>query len=525
MSAESAQSVADRNVNLERWLIALSVILPTFIEVVDTTVVNVSLDHIRGSLSAGMDEVTWTLTSYLVSNAIIIPLTGWFCKLFGRKRYLIFSVALFTVSSFMCGVAWNLESLIFFRVMQGIGGGALQPLSHAILFETFPPRLHGLAMSVFGLGVVFAPIIGPLIGGWVSDNWSWRWIFYINVPIGILSIILNSVFIKDPPYMKKVKMRIDYAGLALLIVGLGCLQIVLDKGQQEDWFASNFITILSFISVFSLAIFVVVENFIKQPVVDFTVFRDITFSTGCTVMFAMYFSFLATTVLLPLYLQTLMGYNSTLAGEVIGLGGLPMLITMPIVGVLVQKINPKYVLAVGVCLTSTAAFLFSELNLYADFMAVLIPRAILGIGAGCFFIPLMTLTMSHIERERMSNASGMFNLIRNTGGSMGISLAMTILARSTQTTQFDLIGRLNPFNLNYQNAVNSIVAFFGTRGITGAAAKHAADASIYMELQRQASMISFNKVSMITFFALILNLPLILIMKHRKGGEHTESVH
>ncbi|MBF0466416.1 MAG: DHA2 family efflux MFS transporter permease subunit [Nitrospirae bacterium] len=525
MSAENTQSASDRNVNLQRWLIALSVILPTFIEVVDTTVVNVSLDHIRGSLSAGMDEVTWTLTSYLVSNAIIIPLTGWFCKLFGRKRYLIFSVALFTFSSFMCGVAWNLESLIFFRVMQGIGGGALQPLSHAILFETFPPRLHGLAMSVFGLGVVFAPIIGPLIGGWVSDNWSWRWIFYINVPIGILSIILNSVFIKDPPYMKKVKMRIDYAGLALLIVGLGCLQIVLDKGQQEDWFASNFITILSFISVFSLAVFVVVENFIKQPVVDFSVFRDITFSTGCTVMFAMYFSFLATTVLLPLYLQTLMGYNSTLAGEVIGLGGLPMLITMPIVGVLVQKINPKYVLAVGVCLTSTAAFLFSELNLSADFMAVLIPRAILGIGAGCFFIPLMTLTMSHIERERMSNASGMFNLIRNTGGSIGISLAMTILARSTQTTQFDLIGRLNPFNLNYQNAVNSIVAFFGTRGITGAAAKHAADASIYMELQRQASMISFNKVSMITFFALILNLPLILIMRHRKGGEHTESVH
>ncbi|MBF0539645.1 MAG: DHA2 family efflux MFS transporter permease subunit, partial [Nitrospirae bacterium] len=275
------------NAGLEKWLIALSVIVPTFIEVVDTTVVNVSLDHIRGSLSAGMDEVTWTLTSYLVSNAIIIPITGWLSKLFGRKRYLIFSVALFTLSSFMCGVAWNLPSLIFFRVIQGLGGGALQPLSHSILFETFPPRLHGLAMSVFGLGVVFAPIIGPVLGGWISDNWSWRWIFYINVPIGIISILLISVFIKDPSYMKKTKMKIDYIGLALLVIGLGCLQIVLDKGQQEDWFSSDFIVLLSLISVFSLILFVIVENFMKHPVVDLGVFKDVTFSTGCIVMSAM----------------------------------------------------------------------------------------------------------------------------------------------------------------------------------------------------------------------------------------------
>ncbi len=317
---------------MNKWIITLTVMLPTLIEIIDTSVVNVSLDHIRGSLSAGMDESTWTITSYLVSNAIIIPMTGWLSKFFGRKRYLIISIALFTMSSFLCGSAWNLQSLVFFRILQGIGGGALQPLSQSILLETFPPRQHGIAMAAFGVGIMFGPIIGPLLGGWITDNWSWHWIFFINVPIGIVSVLLTMLFITDPPYMKRARMKIDYWGLALLTTGLGCLQIVLDKGQQENWFSSNFIVWLSIISTVSLVSFVVVELYAEHPIVNLRTFKSRSFSTGNLLMFIGFFNLFASIVLLPIYLQTLMGYTSFLAGFVLGPGGIATLIALPVAG-------------------------------------------------------------------------------------------------------------------------------------------------------------------------------------------------
>jgi DHA2 family multidrug resistance protein len=274
--------------------------LPTLIEIVDTSVVNVSLDHIRGSLSAGIDESTWTITSYLVSNAIIIPISGWLSRLFGRKHYLIFSISLFTFSSFMCGSAWNLQSLVFFRVLQGLGGGALQPISQAILLETFPPHQHGMAMAIFGVGIMFGPIIGPLLGGWITDNWSWNWIFYINVPIGLISILMTLLFIIDPPYMRRIKMKIDYWGLLFLAIGLGCLQIVLDKGGREDWFSSGFITWMSYISISSLIMFILVEFFAENPIVNLKTFRNLTFSTGNIIMFFAFFNLFGSIVLLHL---------------------------------------------------------------------------------------------------------------------------------------------------------------------------------------------------------------------------------
>src|SRR5512147_2575313 len=281
---------------MNKWIVALTVMLPTLIEIIDTSVVNVSLDHIRGSLSAGIDESTWTITSYLVSNAIIIPMTGWLSRLFGRKRYLIFSISLFTFSSFLCGISWNLQSLVVFRILQGIGGGALQPISQSILLETFPRKQHGMAMAIFGVGIMFGPIIGPLLGGWITDNWSWHWIFFINVPIGIVSILLTMFFIVDPPYMKRVKLKIDYWGLALLALGLGCLQIVLDKGERENWFDSGFITALSIISAVSLLLFVIVEMFAEHPVVNLKTFRNISFTTGNIVMFFGFFNLFASIV-------------------------------------------------------------------------------------------------------------------------------------------------------------------------------------------------------------------------------------
>ncbi|MDO9288365.1 MAG: DHA2 family efflux MFS transporter permease subunit, partial [Thermodesulfovibrionales bacterium] len=420
---------------MNKWIIALTVMLPTLIEIIDTSVVNVSLDHIRGSLSAGIDESTWTITSYLVSNAIIIPMTGWLSRLFGRKRYLIFSISLFTVSSLLCGLSWNLQSLVFFRILQGMGGGALQPISQSVLLETFPPKQHGMAMAIFGVGIMFGPIIGPLLGGWITDNWSWHWIFFINIPIGFVSILMVLFFIVDPPYMKKMKMKIDYWGLAFLAIGLGCLQIVLDKGQTEDWFSSGFITWMALISVSSLVLFIIIEFFAEHPIVNLKTFKNLSFTTGNLVMFFAFFNLFGSIVLLPIYLQTLMGYNATLAGMVLGPGGIATLIAMPLAGKLITKVNPKALLAFGLIVSAYSTHLMSQFNLLADFNTIIWPRIVLGVGMGFLFIPLTTMTMSSVRKEDMANASGIYNLLRNLGGSFGVAFVTTMIARRAQFHQ------------------------------------------------------------------------------------------
>lgn len=507
---------------MNKWIIALTVMLPTLIEIVDTSVVNVALDHIRGSLSAGIDESTWTITSYLVSNAIIIPMTGWLSRMFGRKRYLIFSITLFTVSSFLCGSAWNLQSLVFFRILQGIGGGALQPISQSILLETFPPRQHGMAMAIFGIGVMFGPIVGPLLGGWITDNWSWHWIFYINIPIGVISIIMTMFFITDPPYMERMKMKIDYWGLALLAVGLGCLQIVLDKGERENWFDSDFIAVLSVISIVSLILFIVVEMFAEHPIVNLKTFRNVSFSTGSIVMFFGFFNLFASIVLLPIYLQTLMGYTATLAGIVLGPGGIATLIALPVAGRLVTSVNPKGLLAFGLITCAYATFLMSKFNLYADFDTVLWPRIVLGVGMGFFFIPLTTLTMSGIKKEDMGNASAIYNLLRNLGGSFGVAFVTTILSRQSQFHQNRLVEHLTPFDANYQIAYRQSAQILQYKGFEGVTAQQGSLAAIYEQLLRQASMMSFNDAFYLTSIILVCILPLLFFMKRGKAAMHVD---
>ena len=504
---------------MNKWIITLTVMLPTLIEIVDTSVVNVALDHIRGSLSAGIDESTWTITSYLVSNAIIIPMTGWLSRMFGRKRYLIFSIALFTASSLLCGAAWSLQSLIVFRILQGIGGGALQPISQSILLETFPPRQHGIAMAAFGVGIMFGPIIGPLLGGWITDNWSWHWIFYINIPIGIISIFMTMAFIQDPPYMQRLKMKIDYWGLALLAVGLGCLQIVLDKGQQDNWFDSDFIVVLSIISATTLISFVLVELFFAEhPIVNLRTFRNISFSTGCMVMFIGFFNLFASIVLLPIYLQTLMGYTSYLAGFVLGPGGIATLISLPIAGKLVTKVNAKALLCFGIVVNAYATYLMSNFTLNADFATVIWPRVVLGIGMGFFFIPLTTLTMSSISKEDMGNASGIYNLVRNLGGSFGVAFVTTILARRAQYHQAHLVEGLTPYNFSYQSAVQQGTQALQSRGLEGAQAQQGSLANIYHELLRQASMLSFNDAFHLVCIIMLCVLPLVYLMRAGKAS-------
>ncbi|MBF0619489.1 MAG: DHA2 family efflux MFS transporter permease subunit [Candidatus Omnitrophica bacterium] len=508
-----------RSVN--KWLIALIVIVPTFIEVVDTSVVNVALDHIRGSLSAGVDEATWAITSYLVSNAIIIPISGWLSRVFGRKRYLLFSIILFTVSSLLCGLAWSLPALIFFRVLQGIGGGALQPISQSILLETFPPKEHGMAMAVFGIGVIFAPILGPVLGGWITDNWSWNWIFFINIPIGIISVISIAAIIKDPPYLNRVSLdRIDYWGLMLLGVGLGCLQVVLDKGQQEDWFNSPFILTLAIISAVALILFVIVEMVVKEPVVNLRIFKNAAFTAGNLTMFMAFFVLFGSIVALPIFMQGMMGYTAYLAGLALAVGSIPMLVVMPIAGKLVTKISPKTLLIAGLLTTAGSTWMLTGLSLGVDFSFVVWARVVMGIGMGCVFITLTNLTLSSVPRSEMGNAAAIYNLLRNLGGSFGVAFITTILARQAQVHQARYLEQANPYNMNYQHAVMKIAAM----PQAGHSVK-AADGVIYQNALRQASLMSFVDVFYLCTILLLCIVPLVALMRRPKYAAAPVAAH
>jgi len=496
-----------------KWLVALTVMLPVFIEVMDASVVNVSLPHIQGSLNAGLDEVTWVLTSYLVSNAIVIPITGWLASVFGRKRYLIFSLSFFTLSSLVCGGAPSLEVLIAARVIQGLAGGALQPLSQAILLETFPAAEHGMAMAVFGMGVVMAPITGPVVGGWITDHWSWREIFYINLPVGVLAVAMAMLVIHDPPYLRRARLYVDKWGLLLLCVGLGCLQIVLDKGEREDWFESTWIVGMSITAALGLLLFVIVELRAEHPVVNLKVFGDRSFSAGNLIMFLGFFSLFGTLVLLPLYLQKLMGYTALWAGLVLGPGGLASLMVMPLIGTLMRRgAPPRIFLGLGLCICAVAIRLMSDFNLQAGFWELSWPRVLLGLGMGMFFVPLTTATFAHIPKPQMGNATGIFNLLRNLGGSFGVAFATTTLTQRAQVHQSFLVEHITQFDPEFQIKSAQISAWLQLHR------PELADATgvlsvIYQEVLRQASMLAFNDSFWVLSWVAGGLVPLVLVFK------------
>jgi len=498
-----------------KWIVAVTVMLPTLIEIIDVSVANVALDHIRGSLSSGIDEAAWILTSYLVSNAIVIPMTGWLSRTFGRKRYLTFSVLLFSAASFMCGSSVNLGMLVFFRVLQGIGGGALQPISQAILLETFPPREHGMAMAIFGIGAMFGPIAGPLMGGYITDTASWRWIFYVNIPIGLLAVFMISLFIHDPPYLKERRgEKADRWGIALLVVWVGALQMVLDKGQREDWFQSSFILVLAAISALCLILFVIVELFIAEnPVVDLRAFRNLSFTSGNTLMFVAFFNLLGSIVLLPLYAQLLLGYTATLAGLVLSPGGVATLLAMPLVGRYIGHRNPKHPLVLGVLICALSTWMMSRFSLEADFNALMWPRIYLGLGMGFLFIPLTTLTLSSIPRPQMGNATGIYNLLRNLGGSIGIAFSTTMFARRAQVHQSQLAEHLTELDQGFRAAVAKGQALLPSAGVPEALAGKATLARIYQQLIRQATMLGFNDAFFVLSVLMACVLPLLFLIR------------
>jgi len=506
-----------------KWLVAATVMLPVFIEVMDASVVNVSLPHIQGSLNAGLDEVTWVLTSYLVSNAIIIPITGWLAGIFGRKRYLMFSLALFTFSSLVCGSAPTLELLVVARVIQGLAGGALQPLSQAILLETFPTAEHGMAMAVFGMGVVMAPITGPVVGGWITDHWSWREIFYINLPVGLLAMTMTLATVRDPAYLRKGPIRVDKWGLFLLCVGIGCLQIVLDKGEREDWFESDYIVTLSLISIVALLLFVLVELRTEHPVVNLRVFLDRSFSAGNTIMFLGFFSLFGTLVLLPLYLQKLMGYTALWAGLVLGPGGLASFAVMPIVGTLMRRgVAPRIFLGLGLVICTISIRLMSQFNLEAGFWEVSMPRIFLGFGMGMFFVPLTTATFAHIPKPQMGNATGIYNLLRNLGGSFGVAFSTTMLTQRTQVHQNFLVEHVTSYDPEFQVRALQIMEWLRMNRPELADWKGVL-AIVYREVERQASMMAFNDVFWTLSLVVGALVPTVLIFRAATGQKMDEN--
>ncbi len=509
--------------SVNKWAVAGTVMLPVLIEIMDMTVVNVALRHIQGSLSAGLEEVTWVLTFYLVSNAVVIPATGWMAGLFGRKRYLIFSIFLFTASSLMCGSAPSLSVLLVFRVLQGIGGGALQPLSLAILLEAFPPRERGMTMAIFGMGVVFGPILGPIMGGWITDHFTWRWIFYINIPIGLVAIMLALIFVSDPPYLRRRTVRIDSLGLALLVLGIGSLQLMLDRGEMEDWFSSMQIIVLACVAAICIAALVIWELMTEEPVVDLSVFADRSFASGNIVMLLGFFSFFSSIVLLPIFLQNLMGYTAFLAGIVLGPGGITTLLTMPLVGILIQRVQPRYLLGFGLLVNGYALLLMSGFNLQVDFHHVILPRVVQGLGMSFFFVPCGTVALASIPRERLGNATSIFNLIRNIGGSFGVAFSTTLLSQRSQFHHSQLAESASFLNERMLWAFRNLSEVLGVRGFDEFSASKGAAKFLYTQLNRHAMMLAFNDVFRVLALISFLLVGTLVFVHRVKSTEMVSS--
>lgn len=495
------------------WIVALSIMLATFLEVLDSTVVNVSLPHIAGNLGATIDESTWVVTSYLVSNAVILPATGWFSQLFGRKRFLMVCVAAFAFSSLLCGLSTSLSALVVFRILQGIGGGALQPISQAILLETFPVRKRGMGMAIFGVGVVFAPIIGPTLGGWITDNYTWRWIFFINLPISALALVMIQTYVVDPPYLKRGVSQIDYIGLGLLAVGIGALQLMLDNGQKNDWFQTPWITQTALVALFGLVALVLWEMHTKHPIIDMKVFLIKNFTPGVILIFALGIALYGSMVLLPVFLQTLLGYSATQSGIAMSPGGIGTLIFMPIVGALVAKRDPRLLIAIGLVLLGLSLLLMSHYNLDIGIMNVVWPRILMGIGLAFLFVPITTASFAFAPREQTGTATGVFNLLRNIGGSVGIAFVNTVLAQREQFHQARLVENASLYNPNFQQWMQNTIQYLVSKGQSVAVAQKAAIGTAYRLVQQQAAALSFVDCFWLLGVTMFLMIPIVFIMK------------
>jgi DHA2 family multidrug resistance protein len=509
------------------WLIAFVVSLAAFMEVLDTSIANVALPHIAGSMGASSDESTWVLTSYLVSNAIILPITGWLVSLIGRKRFFLICISLFTVSSLLCGIAPSLAVLLLSRVIQGAGGGGLQPMAQAILADTFPPEKRGLAFSVYGVTAICAPSIGPTLGGWITDNYSWRWIFLMNLPVGILALFLVLTFVEDPPFLKRTTVqesKIDYIGFGLLAVGIAFLQIVLDKGQEDDWFGSNFITTLSIISVICLVALVIWEMYVKEPIVDVRLFKNLNFATSSLMMFMVGAASFSTTVLMPQFLQSLMGYTAESAGMVLSAAAMILLIELPLVGQLTGRVQARYLIAFGWAALTAAMFLSTyRIDLQISFASATWLRIAQYVPMGFIFIPATMVAYLGLPQEKSNAVAGLVNFVRNMGSSVGTSAVTTILARRAQFHQAMLVGNTNLANPAFRDSTASMTNQLQRAGV-GQAQMQAYN-RLYNSVQNQAATLSYIDTFWILGVAAgIMFLLSFLLRKNNPRGPRAQAL-
>lgn len=510
------------------WTIAMVVTLATFMEVLDTSIANVALPHIAGNLSISEDEATWVLSSYLVANAIVLPISAWLSTKFGRKRFYMTCVWMFGISSLMCGLAPNLPMLIFFRVLQGLGGGGLAPTEQAILADTFSPEKRGQAFSVYGMAVIVAPIIGPTLGGFITDNYSWRWLFLINVPVAILSLVLSTRVLEDPPYLarlRKAMYTVDYIGLALLAIGIGCLQVTLDKGEREDWFASPFIVAFATTAVIAIVSALIWEYHHPHPVLDIRLFKLRNFSVSCLMMFMLGAALYGATVLIPQFLQTLMGYTATQAGMVLSPGGVVMIISMPLVGRMVSRVDPRWMIFGGFLTTGLALFYMTNLSLDVDFRVPVLMRIYQCVGLGFLWIPISTMCYEGVPPDKNNNVSGMTNLARNLGGSLGISGISVILSQRSQFHQSVLSAHTTQFDPALQSWVAALTQRFISLGNDAAHASQMAYQMVYGMMQRQAALLGYLDAIYVFAWVCIAMTPAAFLMRKVSGRARPRGGH
>jgi len=508
------------------WLIAMGVMLATFMEVLDTSIANIALPHIAGSLSATPEEATWVLTSYLVANAIVLPTTGWLANHFGRKRVFITCIVLFTLASALCGLAWSLPTLICARILQGVGGGAMVPIAQSIMLESFPRQKRGAAMAIFAQGVVVAPILGPTLGGWITDSYSWRWIFYINLPVGILAVLAAQWLVEDPPYIQRNKSAtIDFIGFGLLAVWLATLQVLLDKGQEADWFGAVWVRWFTLISILSLAGFIYWQFKTEHPLVDLRVFKYRNFTIGLILMTTLGAILYGTTAQLPLFLQTLMGYPALQSGYAMSPRGIAAFFTTFFVGRIVGKVRMRWMLCIGFTLLAASSFMLSNLNLQVAQINVIWPSVVNGIAISFIFVPLTTATMSQLAQQQLGNATGLYNLMRNLGGSIGIAFVTTMLARGAQAHQALMVGHLAPDNPAFRQQLDAANKLLAHHADPVTASRQAYNA-VYSLLDQQAHLWAFVDNFFIFGMMALVTMPLIFLFKRVNVTAKTvETVH
>jgi MFS transporter, DHA2 family, multidrug resistance protein len=499
------------------WTIALVVTMATFMEVLDTSIANVSLPHIAGNLSVSQDEGTWVLTSYLVSNAVVLPISGWIASKIGRKRFYMICVGVFTTSSFLCGIAPSLGALIFFRILQGLGGGGLGPSEQAILADTFPPAKRGMAFAVYGMAVVLAPAIGPTLGGFITDHFNWRWIFFINVPVGLISLTLTHRVVTDPPHVVAGKDKvgnIDYVGLGLIALGLAALEIVLDKGQEDEWFASSFIFASSVIAAIALVSFVLWERKQEHPIVDVKMFKNPTFAAANVMMLTLGVALFGSTVLLPQFLQVLMGYTAQQSGMALSPGGFVVIALLPLVGMLVSRVDARYLIGFGFIMLSASLFYMTR-HLYGgiDFRTAVELRVIQSIALPFLFIPINTLVYAGVPPQKNNAVSGIVNLSRNMGGDIGIAAVTTLIARRAQYHQDLLVGRTSNYDPTFGSRIAGLATNFERHGASAMQATHKAMTMLYYQLQQQATTLAFLDAIKMLAVATALMVPLLFLTR------------